>query len=1110
MAADGRILIDTKINTDGFTAGSQEVVAAARRMASTVSDVGDKAKLAMEKQLNSFARLNGQYAEQERKVEALRQKVAAYQDQKVPTEEYQQATKKVQDLEKALDKAVERQIKFVETGGKQGSQTFKNMEYDIERLREQLDEAVVAKHRLEASGRAFGLASDTEAAVRDAERLATEEARLEDMGNRLNSTYQRLKLMISDYGGSLNGGAREMGFFQSALNGLKIAWNGLLNLPKNIFTGIMAGLRGLAQLAQKASLALAQLAGKGLIKGLKRLSAGIFGIHKSANKSNVSLGGSLKTILKYGLGIRSLYALVNKLRTALVNGFKNLAQYSNDTNATLSGLMSSLEQCKNALATAFDPILQAVAPALNYLINLVTAAATAIAQLISALTGKETFVKAVKVQKDYAKSLKGTGGAAKKAGEEAEGSLASFDKLNVMADDATSGGGGGGGGGGGLSPEDMFETVGISSEFGNLAEMIKKSWANADFTDIGALLGGKIRDGLNSIPWDKIQATAEKVGKSLATLLNGVVSTEGLPEAIGRTIGEAINTGIIGINAFLDNTAWDKVGEFLGKGANTLVDTIQWEALGHMFAAKFNAIFSVLGSFAETFDWSNFGASIGTALTTAIQDFDWSGAGESLGIFLTGLIDALKALIDTTDWTGLGSGITSAIASFLVNVDWSSVGGLLSSFLIGLCDFLTGLIAGIDWSAVPQGIIDAVSDFFKGFDYEGTFKSVGELIGTAISAGVDLLAALKDILSNGWDSVVEYFSGYIEDSGGDIVLGLYNGIKDAIKNIGTWIKTNIIDPFVKGFKEGFGIHSPSTVMKEMGTYLMQGLLEGITSLVSDLINKFIEMKNNIVGKWEEIKSDTIQKWEEVKSNVIEKAHALKEAAEPYIEALKSSVIQKWDEIKKDTSDKWENVKKSVSEAWTNIKTECGPIITEIKDAVLNAWKSADDDTTSKWGNIKNTLLGIWGDLKSKAEEIFGNIKDAVKNAWDGLKEAGSSAANLVTGTKKNTKIMPAMSSRIYAPVAEPVILPKLANGTVVPPRAGEFAAILGDNRREAEVVSPLSTIKQALVEALAQSGGIGGGDITANIYLDGRELGRSTVKFVREEKNRTGRNPLLV
>jgi hypothetical protein len=48
----------------------------------------------------------------------------------------------------------------------------------------------------------------------------------------------------------------------------------------------------------------------------------------------------------------------------------------------------------------------------------------------------------------------------------------------------------------------------------------------------------------------------------------------------------------------------------------------------------------------------------------------------------------------------------------------------------------------------------------------------------------------------------------------------------------------------------------------------------------------------------------------------------------------------------------------------------------------------------------------------------------------------------------------------------------LAEGTVVPKQAGMFAAILGDNTREHEVVSPLSTIKQALREELANSDGV--------------------------------------
>lgn len=89
--------------------------------------------------------------------------------------------------------------------------------------------------------------------------------------------------------------------------------------------------------------------------------------------------------------------------------------------------------------------------------------------------------------------------------------------------------------------------------------------------------------------------------------------------------------------------------------------------------------------------------------------------------------------------------------------------------------------------------------------------------------------------------------------------------------------------------------------------------------------------------------------------------------------------------------------------------------------------------------------------------------------------------------------------------AVPYRMPMLATGTVVPPRAGMFAAILGDNNRETEVVSPLSTMKQALKEALAESNISGGNQIAkAELILDGTRFGQLVVKFGKNEKNRVG------
>ena len=103
-----------------------------------------------------------------------------------------------------------------------------------------------------------------------------------------------------------------------------------------------------------------------------------------------------------------------------------------------------------------------------------------------------------------------------------------------------------------------------------------------------------------------------------------------------------------------------------------------------------------------------------------------------------------------------------------------------------------------------------------------------------------------------------------------------------------------------------------------------------------------------------------------------------------------------------------------------------------------------------------------------------------------------------------------------APEQDPDTLPEVNAAiaslpvTVVPRQAGEFAAILGDNNREAEVVSPLSTIKQALLEALKEAGAGLGGDIQLMINLDGKVVYENVVKRNRLARKQTGKNPLLV
>ena len=84
-------------------------------------------------------------------------------------------------------------------------------------------------------------------------------------------------------------------------------------------------------------------------------------------------------------------------------------------------------------------------------------------------------------------------------------------------------------------------------------------------------------------------------------------------------------------------------------------------------------------------------------------------------------------------------------------------------------------------------------------------------------------------------------------------------------------------------------------------------------------------------------------------------------------------------------------------------------------------------------------------------------------------------------------------------------IPRLATGTVVPPRAGEFAAILGDNNRDTEIVSPIPAMKQAFKEAIEEMGGVGGNNtLRADLIIDGTKFGQLVYKFNNQEKQRVG------
>lgn len=129
----------------------------------------------------------------------------------------------------------------------------------------------------------------------------------------------------------------------------------------------------------------------------------------------------------------------------------------------------------------------------------------------------------------------------------------------------------------------------------------------------------------------------------------------------------------------------------------------------------------------------------------------------------------------------------------------------------------------------------------------------------------------------GASEAYQYFEDKIKEAGGNVVDGILLGILDALLGIGSWIVDNVFKPILDGFKNAFGIHSPSTVMQEQGHYIIEGLLLGITDFLSKIKKKFEEIRNLVTEKMDNIKSSAVSKVNEMKKGLSDGVERIKES-----------------------------------------------------------------------------------------------------------------------------------------------------------------------------------------------------------------------------------------
>lgn len=285
----------------------------------------------------------------------------------------------------------------------------------------------------------------------------------------------------------------------------------------------------------------------------------------------------------------------------------------------------------------------------------------------------------------------------------------------------------------------------IDQNVKDFADWLKDMWDKADFTELGEKIGKTLKNFLDKIPWTQIQATADKLGKSLATLLNGFIEVEGLGYKIGKTGAEMINTAFHFLNKFVHNFHWQSLGKYIAEKMNGLFENIDWKLIKDTFVTGVEGLANFINSWIETFHWDN----ISNTLINAIDT----------------IVSSVIEFFGTVKWDELGINLADQINKTLEGTNWEDVGKGIGSIVNAITSFLVNLVKNIKWSDVISAIFDIIKGLVSSLDWEDLASLVGILLQGALLLKVPglLLTAVKGIFSKVFTS--SSISGSVSSSG---------------------------------------------------------------------------------------------------------------------------------------------------------------------------------------------------------------------------------------------------------------------------------------------------------------------------------------------------------
>lgn len=387
------------------------------------------------------------------------------------------------------------------------------------------------------------------------------------------------------------------GLFSKKFSGLMSKRLGIFSSKNSIFDKKTIAANGLLPTAGYGLLRGGEIALSKLISPLKKVSA-------------------LWERFTRRLGARLITNAVKAIIRLAKEGLKNLDQYSQHLGTpfhkNVLALSSSLLYLKNAFAAMVGPIVNALTPALEHLMDAFANLANHIGAFFAAVTGQSQFTAALK------KTVTTTQQAAGKLKD-----ILGFDEINRLSGET----------GSGQDVDEMFEEWGEGTIFEQFKQMIESGQWD--------LLGETLAEKLNSIV-DKI--STKDLGKKFGEKLGGAIKAARsfVLKLDTKKMGEALATWF---NNVLDSINGEDIGELMFGIFQKAVDflagligNLHWGTVARRIGEMFTGIFNGAAEWIKSIKWND----VGTTLVENIADFI---RNIPLGDLITSAFELLKAIV---------------------------------------------------------------------------------------------------------------------------------------------------------------------------------------------------------------------------------------------------------------------------------------------------------------------------------------------------------------------------------------------------------------------------------------------------------------------------------